>query len=45
MSAPAIITYDVSDPDRFADDDYAPLKAIRHESTTNSREYIAPGMG
>ena len=99
MSALAIITYDVSDPDRFAeynpgslagimatiakhggqavaagapeavmgspeqvavcisfpdadaakawlaDDEYAPLKAIRHESTTNIREYIVPGMG
>ena len=27
------------------DDDYAPLKAIRHGSTTNIKEYIVPGMG
>ena len=27
------------------DDDYAPLKAIRHGSTTNIREYIVPGLG
>jgi uncharacterized protein (DUF1330 family) len=27
------------------DDDYAPLKAIRHSSTTNISEYIAPGLG
>ena len=99
MTALAIVTYDVSDPDRFAeynpgsineivatitkhggqplaagtpdavmgspeqvavcisfpdaesakawfnDDEYAPYKAIRHESTTNIREYIVPGMG
>jgi uncharacterized protein (DUF1330 family) len=99
MAALAIVTYDVSDPDRFAeynpgsveeiiatmtkyggqpiaagapdvvmgsteqvavcvsfpdaesarawfdDDEYAPYKAIRHESTTNIREYIVPGFG
>ena len=27
------------------DDDYAPLKAIRHGSTSNIREYIVPGLG
>ena len=27
------------------DDEYAPLKAIRHESTTNIAEYIVPGLG
>ena len=27
------------------DDEYAPLKAIRHGSTTNSTEYIVPGLG
>ena len=27
------------------DDDYAPLKAIRHESTTNISEYVVPGLG
>ncbi len=99
MAAIAIVTYDVSDPDRFAeynpgsvdeivatmakyggqpiaagapdvvmgspeqvavcvsfpdaesarawfdDDDYAPYRAIRHESTTNIREYVVPSLG
>ena len=27
------------------DDDYAPLKAIRYESTSNIREYVVPGFG
>ncbi len=99
MSAYLVLTYDVSDPDRYADynpgslegifgsvakhggeaafaghteavtgsaegtavcikfpdadaakawlddDDYAPFKAIRYESTTNISEYIAPGLG
>ena len=27
------------------DDEYAPLKAIRHGSTTNTKEYIVPGLG
>ena len=27
------------------DDEYAPLKAIRYESTTNITECIVPGMG
>jgi uncharacterized protein (DUF1330 family) len=27
------------------DDEYAPLKAIRHESTSNIKEYIVPGLG
>jgi len=28
-----------------ADDEYAPLKAIRYESTTNITEYIIPALG
>ena len=28
-----------------SDDDYAPLKAIRYESTTNITEYIIPSVG
>lgn len=28
-----------------ADDEYAPLKAIRYESTTNIAEYIIPSVG
>ena len=27
------------------DDEYAPLKAIRYESTTNTTEYIIPSTG
>lgn len=27
------------------DDEYAPLKAIRHGSTSNTKEYIVPGLG
>ena len=27
------------------DDEYAPLKAIRYESTTNITEYIIPALG
>lgn len=27
------------------DDEYAPFKAIRYESTTNIKEYIVPGLG
>lgn len=29
----------------LADDEYAPLKAIRHNSTSNIKEYIVPGLG
>ena len=28
----------------LADDEYAPLKAIRYESTTNTTEYIVPAL-
>lgn len=28
-----------------SDDEYAPLKAIRYESTTNITEYIIPSIG
>ncbi len=28
----------------LADDEYAPLKAIRYESTTNISEYIVPAL-
>lgn len=28
-----------------SDDEYAPLKAIRYESTTNITEYIIPSVG
>lgn len=28
-----------------ADDEYAPLKAIRYESTTNITEYVIPSVG
>lgn len=27
------------------DDEYAPLKAIRHGATSNIKEYIVPGLG
>lgn len=26
------------------DEEYAPFKAIRHESTSNTKEYIVPGL-
>ena len=29
----------------LADDEYAPFKAIRMESTTNIAEYVVPGVG
>lgn len=29
----------------LADDEYAPYLAIRHESTTNIKEYVVPGVG
>lgn len=29
----------------LADDEYAPMKAIRHESTTNIREFVVPSLG
>ena len=29
----------------LADEDYAPFHAIRHESTTNIKEYVVPGVG
>ncbi|MGI9622404.1 MAG: DUF1330 domain-containing protein [Acidimicrobiales bacterium] len=27
------------------DDEYAPLKAVRHQSTSSIKEYIVPGLG
>ena len=27
------------------DDEYAPLKALRHGSTSNIREFLVPGLG
>lgn len=27
------------------DDEYAPLKAIRYEATSNIKEYVVPGLG
>ena len=27
------------------DDEYAPFKAIRYESTSNIKEYVVPGLG
>jgi len=29
----------------LADDDYAPLKAIRHGATSNIKEFVVPGFG
>lgn len=51
MGSPEQVAVCVSFPDVesarawFDDDEYAPLKAIRHESTTNIREYVVPGLG
>ena len=51
MGSPEQVAVCISFPDAesakawFDDDEYAPYKAIRHESTTNTREYIVPGMG
>jgi uncharacterized protein (DUF1330 family) len=51
MGSPEQVAVCVSFPDAesakawFDDDEYAPLKAIRHESTINIREYIVPGFG
>lgn len=28
----------------LADEEYAPYKAIRHESTSNTKEYVVPGL-
>jgi len=45
------VTVAIAFPDAAAakawldDPEYAPLKAIRHSSTSNIREYIVPGLG
>ena len=51
MGDPEGVAVCISFPDADAakawldDDEYAPLKAIRHGSTSNIREYIVPGLG
>lgn len=51
MGSPDSTVVAISFPDADAakawldDDEYAPLKAIRHESTANTKEYVVPGLG
>lgn len=45
--ASVCISFDDADAAKawLADEEYAPFKAIRYESTTNISEYIVPGLG